>query len=43
MTHRELGRSATYRVQHEYEQATVTAADDRQASLGNSMVTRPWP
>ncbi|MCL6487066.1 MAG: hypothetical protein I4O49_23330 [Janthinobacterium lividum] len=34
MTHRELGRSATYRVQHEYEQATVTAADDRQASLG---------
>ena len=34
MTNRELARSATYRVQHEYEQATVTAADGRQASLG---------
>ena len=34
MTNRELARSATYIVQHEYEQATVTAADGRQASLG---------
>lgn len=34
MTNRELARSATYSVQHEYEQATVTAADGRQASLG---------
>ena len=34
MTNRELARSATYRVQHEYEQATVTAADGWQASLG---------
>ena len=34
MTNRELARSATYTVQHEYEQAKVTAADGRQASLG---------
>ena len=34
MTTHELARSATYIVQHEYEQATVTAADGRQASLG---------
>ena len=34
MTQQELARSAAYSVQHEYEQATVTAADGRQASLG---------
>ena len=34
MTQQELARSATYSVQHEYEQAKVTAADGRQASLG---------
>ena len=34
MSRRELARSAGYIVQHEYEQATVTAADGRQASLG---------
>ena len=34
MTNRELARSAAYIVQHEYEQARVTAADGRQASLG---------
>ena len=34
MTNREMARSATYTVQHEYEQATVTAADGRQACLG---------
>ncbi|PKB24313.1 hypothetical protein [Janthinobacterium sp. 64] len=34
MTQQELARSAAYSVQHEYEQATVTAADGRQASVG---------
>ena len=34
MTNRELARSAAYIVQHEYEHARVTAADGRQASLG---------
>ncbi|PHV46773.1 hypothetical protein CSQ91_28055 [Janthinobacterium sp. BJB301] len=34
MTSRELARSAQYIVQHEYEHAKVTAADGRQASLG---------
>lgn len=34
MSRRELARSAGYIVQHEYEQATVTAADGWQASLG---------
>lgn len=34
MTNREVARSAGYIVQHEYEQATVTAADGWQASLG---------
>ena len=34
MTNRELARSAQYIVQHEYEHAKVTAADGRQASLG---------
>lgn len=34
MTQQELARSAAYSVQHEYEHATVTAADGRQASVG---------
>ena len=34
MTSRELARSAQYIVQHEYEQATVIAADGRLASVG---------
>ena len=34
MTSRELARSAAYIVQHEYEQASVIAADGRQASVG---------
>ncbi|MGK5007560.1 hypothetical protein [Janthinobacterium sp. LB2P70] len=34
MTSRELARSAAYSVQHEYEQASVIAADGRQASVG---------
>lgn len=34
MTTHELARSADYIVQHEYEHATVTAADGRHASLG---------
>ncbi|NHQ90174.1 hypothetical protein [Janthinobacterium lividum] len=34
MTQQELARSAAYSVQHEYEHATVTAADGRQASAG---------
>ena len=34
MTSRELARSAAYSVQHEYEHATVIAADGRQASVG---------
>ena len=34
MTQQELARSAEYSVQHEYEQAMVTAADGRQASVG---------
>ena len=34
MTQQELARSAQYLVQHEYEQASVTAADGRHASLG---------
>jgi len=34
MTTHELARSAGYIVQHEYEQASVIAADGRQASLG---------
>ncbi|WP_425252206.1 hypothetical protein ACPJXG_20775 [Janthinobacterium sp. NFX145] len=34
MTQQELARSAEYIIQHEYEQAMVTAADGRQASLG---------
>ncbi|WP_402720554.1 hypothetical protein [Janthinobacterium rivuli] len=34
MTQQELARSAVYIVQHEYEHATVTAADGRQASVG---------
>ena len=34
MRNRELARSTIYIVQHEYEQATVTAADGWQASLG---------
>ena len=34
MTTHELARSADYIVQHEYEQARVTAADGRHASLG---------
>ncbi|MED5616447.1 hypothetical protein [Janthinobacterium sp. P210005] len=34
MTSRELARSARFIVQHEYEHAKVTAADGRQASLG---------
>lgn len=34
MSRRELARSAEYLVQHEYEQASVTASDGRQASLG---------
>ncbi|MEF2270312.1 hypothetical protein V3C40_26345 [Janthinobacterium sp. LS2A] len=34
MTSKELARSAAYIVQHEYEQASVIAADGRQASVG---------
>ncbi|TDY36956.1 hypothetical protein [Janthinobacterium sp. 75] len=34
MTNRELARSAQFIVQHEYEEASVTAADGRQTSLG---------
>lgn len=34
MTSRQLARSAAYTIEHEYEHATVTAADGRQASLG---------
>ncbi|MCC7646295.1 MULTISPECIES: hypothetical protein [unclassified Janthinobacterium] len=34
MTSRELARSAAYIVQHEYEQASVIAADGRQARVG---------
>ena len=34
MTQEALARSARYLVQHEYEHATLTAADGRQASLG---------
>lgn len=34
MTTHELARSADYIVQHEYEHASVTAADGRHASLG---------
>ncbi|MDN2699435.1 hypothetical protein O0882_24275 [Janthinobacterium sp. SUN073] len=34
MSRRELARSAEYIVQHAYEQASVIAADGRQASLG---------
>ena len=34
MTTHELARSADYIVQHEYEQARVTAVDGRHASLG---------
>ena len=34
MTTHELARSAEYTVQHDYEDASVTAADGRQASLG---------
>ncbi|MNM86743.1 hypothetical protein D3C81_989050 [compost metagenome] len=34
MTQQELARSATYIVQHAYEHATVTAADGRQAGVG---------
>ncbi|KAB8045853.1 hypothetical protein GCN78_26725 [Janthinobacterium rivuli] len=34
MTNRELARSAAYIVQHEYEHASVLAADGRRASLG---------
>ena len=34
MTSKELARSAHYVVTHEYEHARVTAADGRQASLG---------
>ncbi|WP_219118269.1 hypothetical protein [Janthinobacterium sp. UMAB-56] len=34
MTRSELARSAAYIVQHAYEQASVIAADGRQASLG---------
>ena len=34
MTSRELARSAAYIVQHEYEQASVIAADGRLASVG---------
>ncbi|ATD60315.1 MAG: hypothetical protein ACOH2S_26070 [Janthinobacterium svalbardensis] len=34
MTNRELARSATYIVQHEYEQASVTAANGRRQELG---------
>lgn len=34
MTTHELARSADYIVQHEYEQASLTAADGRHASLG---------
>ena len=34
MSRRELARSAEYIVQHEYEQASVKAADGRLASLG---------
>ncbi|MDN2703566.1 hypothetical protein O0881_16385 [Janthinobacterium sp. SUN100] len=34
MTNTELVRSARFIVQHEYEHAKVTAADGRQASLG---------
>lgn len=34
MSRRELARSAEYIVQHEYEHASVLAADGRHASLG---------
>lgn len=34
MRNRELARSAKYHIQHEYEHASVTATDGRQASLG---------
>ena len=34
MTQEALARSARYLVQHEYEHATLTAADGRQARLG---------
>lgn len=34
MTSRELARSAAYIVQHEYEQASVIAADGRRQELG---------
>ena len=34
MTQQELARSAAYIVQHEYEHASVVAADGRRASLG---------
>ncbi len=34
MTSREMARSAQFSIQHEYEHASVTAADGRHASLG---------